>query len=220
MQISSESRIIVYGLKALFAEQKGKIREIRPVWALEEIGIPYDLVILNPHTREHKTEEFLKMNPFGKVPTIKDGDFSLFESAAICTYIGDKYKKLVPAAGTQSRAKYDQWISVILTSIEAHAGRIFACDFFYDQDDETKHLKNFAQSMLANFLPVVEQHLKQNKYLVGNEFTVADIAMTGALNFIHHTDILSEYPQLKKYLSAIHDRPAYQKAFALNAPMQ
>ena len=81
MEFHSDSTITVYGLKAFFAEQKGTIREIRPVWALEEIGKPYTLTILDPKAKEHKSEDFLKLNPFGKVPTIRDGDFSLFESA-------------------------------------------------------------------------------------------------------------------------------------------
>lgn len=219
MSIQTDTAITVYGLKAFFSEQKGTIRDIRTVWALEELGKTYRLEILDGKKGEHKSEDFLKMNPFGKVPTIKDGDFTLFESSAICTYIGDKYKRLTPIPGTLERAKYDQWLSVVMTMIEPHTSRIFACDYFFEQDEQTRYLKGFAYEVLANFLPVMEQHLITNKYLMGSNFSMADITLTGALNMIKHTQILNAYPQLQNYLRANQDRPAYQKAFALNAPM-
>jgi glutathione S-transferase len=211
--------MIVYGLKALFKEQKGNIREIRPVWALEEIGAKYELILLNPKTGEHKSAEFKKINPFGKVPAIQDGEQTLFESAAICTYIGDKFGKLVPAPKTYERAVYDQWISAILFQIESHSVRVFACDYFFDQDERTKHLKEFAITMLGNFLPVMSSHLKDNEWMLGKNFSMADIAMTGALNFLNHTQVLQSFPNLTRYVQKNHQREAYQKALAVNAPL-
>jgi glutathione S-transferase len=211
--------MIVYGLKALFKEQKGNIREIRPVWALEEIGAKYELVFLNPKIGEHKTEDFKKISPFGKVPAIRDGDYSLFESAAICTYIGDKYGKFVPPPKTYERAVYDQWISAILFQIEAHSVRVFACDYFFEQDEKTKHLREFAISMLGNFLPVMNDHLNEKEWMLGRNFSMADIAMTGALGFLNHTKVLQAYPSLLAYIKKNHERESYQKALAVNAPL-
>jgi glutathione S-transferase len=143
--------MIVYGLKAIFPEQKGNIREIRPVWALEELCEKYEIIFLNPKLKENDTEEFLRISPFGTVPAIRDGDFSLFESAAICTYIGDKHGKLVPPMQTRERALYDQWISAILSNIEPHTVRIIACDYFLERGEKTSHLREMAERMLATF---------------------------------------------------------------------
>ncbi|MEQ1878519.1 MAG: glutathione S-transferase family protein [Bdellovibrionia bacterium] len=211
--------MIVYGLKALFEEQKGNIREIRPIWALEELGQKYELVLLDPKTREHKSESFLKVNPFGKVPAIRDGDFTLFESAAICTYIGDKFGRLVPAPKTQERASYDQWISAIVSNIEPHTVRVFACDYFFDQNEKTAHIREYSVNMSNLFLGIAEGHLKQNEFMLGRDFSMADIAMTGALHFLKNTKMLEAFPSLTSYLQKNMKRPAYQKAFALNAPL-
>ncbi len=77
--------ITVYSLSAFKSELKGVIRDIRVVWTLEELGMPYERKVMDPLQREHKAAEYRAIHPFGKVPAIRDGDFTLFESAAICS---------------------------------------------------------------------------------------------------------------------------------------
>jgi len=83
-------------------------RAIRPRWLLEEIGVPYELKRLNLQAGEQKKPGYLKINPNGTVPALVDGDLALFESAAICQYLADKFpeKRLAPPVGTPERGRY------------------------------------------------------------------------------------------------------------------
>jgi len=80
----------------------------RPRWLLEEIGAPYEIASLDLKKGEHKQPEYMKIHPHGAVPALIDGDLALFESAAICMYLADKYpeKKLAPALGTPARGEH------------------------------------------------------------------------------------------------------------------
>src|ERR1039457_1163771 len=85
-------------------------RSTRATWALEEAQADYEFILVNLSKGEHKKPEFLKVNPGGKVPALVDGDLVLTESAAICTYIGEKFPAsgLVPTQAVE-RAHYFQW---------------------------------------------------------------------------------------------------------------
>src|SRR5438067_8699474 len=101
-------------------------RAVRPRWILEEIGAPYELVRLQLGT-DTKTPAYLKINPNGTVPALVDGDLALFESAAICQYLADRYpeKRLAPPAGTPARGLYYQWIHYAMAALEPPIVTIF-----------------------------------------------------------------------------------------------
>merc|ERR1719210_1550627 len=88
---------------------------------LEELGVPYELVPVNPMAGEARKSDFRGLNPHAKVPCLQDGDFVLSESAAINTYLGDKFGRLVPQHGTQERALYDQWCFFLMSELDAQA---------------------------------------------------------------------------------------------------
>lgn len=77
-------------------------------WYLEELGIPYEFVLLDMQAGEHQQPKFLAINPIGKVPAIVDGDFQLWESGAILFYLAQKYGNMPSSAEVQ--AKINQWI--------------------------------------------------------------------------------------------------------------
>src|SRR5580765_1002689 len=102
-------------------------RSVRPRWLLEEAGAPYALVRLSLQAGDHKKPEFLKINPNGAVPALVDGDVALFESAAICQYLADRFpeKRLAPPVGTPARGYYYQWIHFAMCTIEPPLVTIF-----------------------------------------------------------------------------------------------
>lgn len=204
-------RMILYGLRAPFPFVKGLVRHIRPVWLMEELGAPYDLQYLDLETE--KTEKaYLEINPFGRVPSLQDGALKLFESGAICTYLADRYEKLIPAVKTHERAIHDQWMYVAVTMIEPHTARLFAADFFYKGEPEEPLFREAAIESLEGSLAVLENHFAKNKHLCGNEFTVSDILMTTSLRIASHTDLLSKYPRIAAYVKLNSERPAFQRA--------
>ena len=95
-------------------------RTMRAHWALHELGVEYEAKLIGPRTGETQTETFRALSVKEKVPVLVDGDLVLTESAAIVTYLGDKYGGLTPPFGSADRARYNEWISFILTELDAH----------------------------------------------------------------------------------------------------
>ena len=102
-------------------------RSIRPRWLLEEIGAPCEVVNLDLTKGEHKTPEYMKIHPHGAVPALVDGDLAMFESAAICAYLADKFpeKQLAPAVGTPARGLYYQWMVYSMATLEPPVLQVF-----------------------------------------------------------------------------------------------
>src|SRR5262249_16435341 len=117
-------KIKIYGAKAFVPALKGIIRDIRPAWMLEELGVPYERISLDAKGGETQKPEYLKLNPFGKVPTLQDGDFSMFESAAICQYLAERHNKFIPEKGTPEYYTCLQWCYFAVTNIEPNCARI------------------------------------------------------------------------------------------------
>ena len=208
--------MMIYGLRAPLPFLKGHVRHLRPVWLMEELGVPYELHFLDGEKSEEVSKDYLEINPFGKVPSLRDGSLTLFESAAICNYLADKYGKLIPEARTPARALYDQWMYVSVTMVEPHTVRILSTDFFYEKDDpEAPILREAALENLEGTLPVIEAHLGKNAYLMGSEFSVADILMTSCLRLAAHSDLFKKYPKISSYIHRNSERRAFQAAFAL-----
>ncbi|AUT03040.1 glutathione S-transferase [Nostoc sp. CENA543] len=166
-------------------------------WYLEELAVPYEFVLLDMQGGEHRQPEFLKINPIGKVPAIVDGDFQLWESGAILLYLAEKYGKF--PASPEERAIISQWVlfanATLGTGIFVEATR----------ERETPRL----------LTPLNEIFSKQ-PFLLGEEFSVADVAVGSILAYIPlmlKLD-LSAYPAVEQYIQRMVERPAYQKAIA------
>ncbi|MFN6562523.1 MAG: glutathione S-transferase family protein [Nostoc sp. ChiSLP01] len=169
-------------------------------WYLEELEVPYEFVKLDMQAGEHLQPEYLKINPFGKVPGIVDGDFQLWESGAILLYLMDKYGKA--PVSLEERAVIGQWVlfanSTLSTAILVEANR----------DRQIPHLLNTLNEIFT-----------QQSFLLGNEFTVADVAVGSVLNYIPLILKLdfSPYPAVLNYMKLLADRPAFQKTIGARA---
>jgi glutathione S-transferase len=162
-------------------------------WYLEELAIPYEFVLLDMSTGEHLQPDFLKLNPFGKVPTIVDGDFALFESGAILLYLDRKYggKEL----SLEQQSIRSQWIlfgnSTLATGLFDEASR--------------------ARELPKLMAPLAEM-LSKHPYLLGDEFSVIDVAIGAILVYVRLMLKLdfAEYPAVVNYLQALSNRPAFK----------
>ncbi len=208
--------ITVYALAAFRPELKGLIRDIRPVWALEELGIAYTRKVMDATKQEHKQPEYLAINPFGKVPAIQDGEFCLFESAAICTYLGDKVGKLLPQAGTRSRALYNQWVSYVTSTLEPLATRVIWLDWFTEKNESTERLRREMLTSLEGMAKTLDSQLAERPFLMGESFSLADIQLASVWKIAGHTEIAAKHPNLNAYLQKCYLRPAFQRALLNN----
>src|SRR5712691_5434179 len=136
-------------------------RAVRPRWMLEEIGAPYELVRLNLAAGDQRKPQYLAVNPNGTVPTLVDGDLVLFESAAICQYLTDKFpdKKLAPPAGTPARGLYYQWIHYAMSGLEPPAVAIFLHSIQKPEAERVPAIVREAKQALAGSLRVVDRAL-------------------------------------------------------------
>lgn len=162
-------------------------------WYLEELEIPYEFVMLDMQAGEHRQPAFLEINPFGKVPAIVDGDLKLWESGAILLYLLDRYGN----ADVNDRAIAAQWV--------LFANATLGPGIFVEANRERE---------MPRLMQPLDQMFAEREFIVGDRFTVSDVAVGSLLNYIPmmlKLD-LSEYPNVLKYMKRIAERPAFQKA--------
>ena len=191
-------------------------RAVRPRWMLEEIGAPYELVRLQLGT-DNKTPAYLKMNPNGTVPTLVDGDLTLFESAAICQYLADRFpdKRLAPPVGTPARGLYYQWIHYAMSALEPPLVTIFLHTINKPEAERIPALVSEARTQLKTVLGVVEQAVLGRTFILGDQFTTADVMVGSTLVWAQMMSLLGdERPAPAAYLGRLASRPASQRAMA------
>jgi glutathione S-transferase len=165
-------------------------------WYLEELNVPYEFVLLDMQAGEHRQPVFLALNPFGKVPVIQDGDFVLAESGAILLYLAQNYAASYPTSPEQQAELY-QWV--------LFANATLGPGVFVESSREKE-----APALLGP----LSDRLQNHTYLLGESFTVADVALGAVLAYIPlmvKLD-LSPYPGVVAYIQRLAERPAFRKA--------
>ena len=162
-------------------------------WYLEEIGLEYEFILLDMEEKEHLQPPFLKLNPMGKVPVIVDQDITLWESGAILLYLAEKYGQEIYSL--VQRSIVNQWI--------LFANSTFSTGLFIESNRDRE---------MPKLLPPLENIFQEHQFLLGEKFTVADVALGSMLAY---TQILfkldlSDYPHINKYIQKIAQRPAFK----------
>ncbi len=204
--------ITVYGAYNFPLFAKGVVRDLRLYWALEELGLPYEVHWMDAAKGEHKLPPNRLINPFGKIPSLENGGHRMFESGACVLYIYEQVGKAPQDA--HARAELNQWCFAALNTVEPVFLEIFRWDMFWGEKPGREwrypELVGLAQERLGE----LEAGLAGKPYLLG-EFGPADILMTTALNFARHAPQLFEpSPVMRSYLERCRARPAYQRALA------
>ena len=194
-------------------------RSLRPLWAMEEIGLDYELEIL-PFPPRFFKKEFLGVNVLGTVPYFTDGDTTMTESSAICHYLVDRYDRydfgLKP-----DHAEFGDYLNWLYHSDATltFPQTIYLRYTLLEQGD--RKLPQAAEDYRAWFiarLRKLDVHLESREYLVDNRFTIADIAIGYALHLGQSLGLDGDYsPQVKGYLARLQARPAFQKAVVMGA---
>jgi glutathione S-transferase len=189
-------------------------RSTRVSWTLEELGVEYRFHLINLMKGEGQSAEFLKLNPYGKLPVMVDGDLVLTESAAICTYLGDQHPEaeLVPRPGTAERGKYDQWCYFILSELEQPLWSIHKHRFVFPPEKQVPQMLEVAPWEFQRALDVLIKGLGQQEYLVGNSFSLADILLTHTLTWAKALKMSIDNPELGNYIQRISSRTALERA--------
>ena len=189
-------------------------RSVRIYWLLEELGLPYELEVVAFKPPLPPAKPFAQDTPFGKVPSLEDGDVRMFESGAILEYVLERYGegRLAPAPGTPLRAAFLQWVHFAEGTAFPPLGNIAWHMFRQDADKIPDAIADYRGWAGAAF-DVLEQALAGKHFLLGAEFSGADIMMGYTLECAKWFGMLKDgYPNLVEYLTRLESRPAFQKA--------
>jgi glutathione S-transferase len=161
-------------------------------WYLEELDVPYEFVMLDMQAGDHRQPEFLAINPFGKVPAIADGEVVLWESGAILLYLAEAYGG---ATTPQDRAILAQWT--------LFGNATLATGVFVESSREKEMPRLFG---------TLSHILENQPFLLGDRFTVADVAVGAYLAFVPMMLNIGyeEYPVLQRYVASLMERPGFQ----------
>jgi len=188
----------------------GQVRDLRARWALEEAGLPYKTRLLQQGDQDKS--DYRALQPFGQVPILQDGDFTLFESGAIVLYIGERSETLLPKDPV-ARAHATQWLIAALNSIEPFLMNVALIDLFYANEEWAKLRRPGAVDFAKRRLDGLSKSLGDKPFLDGDRFTAGDLMMTTVLRILKHTDVVTRDKRLAIYIDRCTARPAFKRAF-------
>ena len=188
--------------------------------ALEEMGLPYAVHVVDIGKDEQFSESFLKISPNNKIPAIVDEDgpggqpISIFESGAILIYLGEKTGRFYP---TEPAAKMQtlQWLMFQMASFGPIPGQVHHFAALADEIDKRYGLARFRKET-ARLYKVMDTRLNKAEYFAGSDVTIADFAVLGwAWRHERHMIDLGDYPAVDRWYTAMMKRPGVQRGFAV-----
>lgn len=183
---------------------------LSPHIVLRETGLSFELEQVDLRAKKTKNgADFLQINPKGQVPVLAldDGD-RLTEGPAIVQYIADKAPEsgLVPPAGSKERYRVQEWLNFITSELHKNFSPLF-------RPNTPDDYKPVAKENLASRFGYLDRHLADRKYLMGDQFTVADAYLFTILNWTKFQSIdLGQWPNVKAYVERVGARPKVQDA--------
>ncbi len=191
-------------------------RSDRVRWLLEELEVPYKDHYLKKKLGDLNSADYRKLNPMGRVPTIVDGSTVMYESAAICLYLADKYqdKNLAPKIDSPDRAAYLQWMVWSVASLECVVARMYT---HVKTEEQKKETHQFVKEQCENFQLALLPILEKQEYILNGGFSAADIMLAavipGAWDFL-----VEPNPAIKNYMERMMKRPAAIKTKVFEMP--
>ena len=179
-------------------------RAVIAKWMLDECGAQYEIVPIDLAKREHKTPEFLKINPAGKLPALVDGDSKVFESAAICLYLGDKFPEanLAPKVCQPERGRYLSLMVYSTSQLEPAMG---------DALLKVQPLPQRGWPDFETVKDVIEGELGNGPYLFGDWFTATDIMIGSMFIWKRIWGTPPDRPKIEAYVDRLLSRPRAMK---------
>lgn len=176
-------------------------------WMLEEVGEPYDLRVLDMRRGENRLPEFLKINPMGKVPTLVHDGVIVTEAAAICTYLADAFPQagLSVPIGDRRRGPYLKWLFFGPGALEPALLDVML-------KREPGPVPALGYGSLDMVVDVLAQAVEPGPYLVGEQFTAADVVLGATVHWGFSTGALPRRAALTAYAERVAERTAFRRA--------
>jgi glutathione S-transferase len=180
-------------------------------WMLEELGEPYDIHLLSFTKGENRAPDYLAVNPMGKVPALKHGDTVITEAAAICAYLADEFPqaKLNIPIGDPRRGVYLKWLFFGPSCIEPAI-----MDRAFPRKEEARR-GTLGYGDFDTVIDVVAKGVSgKGPYIMGDQFTAADVVIGSGLRWGMSFKLLPERPEFVAYTKRLAERPALQRSEA------
>lgn len=181
---------------------------------LEEVGLPYSIFVIDFTRGASLTPEYLRINPYGKIPAIIDrdppggGSLTLFETAVILQYLAEKTGKLLPP-DVQARYTVLKWLAFTVTGLGPMIGQL--AHFHEYAREQIPYAVNRYASEVERAYRVLEGRLAESAYLGGSEFSIADISAWTRIRPERQMQHWDKWPNLKRWYDAVGARPAVQR---------
>jgi glutathione S-transferase len=179
-------------------------------WMLEEVGQPYDTVLVE---WANKSADFLAVNPMGKVPAIRHGDTVVTECGAICAYLADAFPQanLAPAHGSRDRGPYYRWLFFAAGPIEQAVG---AKAMGWEAPPEREMMLGYGN--MGRVLDTLEGAVKDRQFVAGDRFSAADLYLASHLGWGMQFGSIEKRPAFEAYVALHTARPAAVRAAGID----
>jgi glutathione S-transferase len=182
-------------------------------WMLEEVGVPYETVLLDYGTTM-KGADYLRVNPMGKVPAIKHKDAVITECAAICTYLADAFPEAGLAPAPADRADYYRWMFFAAGPIEAaFSNKAMG----WEAPPERQMMLGYGNFDSA--INTLEMAVSGKAFVAGGRFSAADVYVGSMIDFMLTFGMLEPRASFDAYLGPLRDRAAYKRAKEIDAAL-
>ncbi|MBL4928243.1 glutathione S-transferase family protein [Fuscibacter oryzae] len=189
---------------------RGLARDMRVRWALEELGLPYEVRLLS--FAEMKEPAHLALNPFGQIPTLQEGDLALFESGAIILHLAGQFPGLLPQQAN-ARARAIAWMFAALNTVEPPIVEWSMARILESKETWFDQRQPMLVERIRSRLAALSARLGDAEWLDGG-FSAGDLLMVTVLMRLGASDLVEEHPNLAAYMARAKARPAFQRAFA------
>lgn len=183
---------------------------------LEEAGLAYEPVPVDTRKGEQFKPEFVRLNPNSKVPVIVDGEAVVFDSNAILLYLADKTGLFLPPGGAAGRGELYSWMMFVASGVGPYAGQ--AVHFRHFAPEEIAYARKRYTFEATRHFKVLDERLKDRPFLLGETYTIADMATWGwarMMPFVLGEDAWAQFPNLKRLTDQVESRPAAKAATTL-----
>jgi len=197
----------IYGFSRVNKVARGNTRDLRVLWAAEEMGLPYEIVGLDHPNHDLDSPEYRALNPFGQVPAIDDDGVVVTESGAILLYLARKSGKLWPR-DLAGEAQVLRWSVAALSTIELPVLSLWFVNLSGGKGTKpSQALHDWAEMRIKQ----LDGWLAERQFVATYEFTVADILMSHVLGGGTDLELLKAHPNVLAYRARCAERPAWKK---------
>jgi glutathione S-transferase/GST-like protein len=175
--------------------------------ALEEMGLPYEVRVIDFATNEQKSDWYVKLNPNGRIPTLLDDGFALFESGAILIYLAEKTGRFLPR-DMQGRSRVLQWVMFQMSAVGPMMGQ--ANVFLRYFPEKIQPAIDRYQREVTRLFGILDRQLAAHEYIAG-DYSIADMALWPWVSGYEWSGVsIEEFANLQRWLAKVGERPAVQ----------